>query len=82
MISEVEVIERTAQPYVGIKAHGLVGPTAFLLKWAEEHNLTWDVTQTPEGERWGARLEIYETDPATEPDLNKWTTQLAFRLLG
>jgi effector-binding domain-containing protein len=61
---------------------GLVGPTTFLLKWAGEQNLTWDVTQTPEGERWGARLEIYETDPATEPDLNKWTTQLAFRLLG
>jgi hypothetical protein len=61
---------------------GLVGPTAFLLKWAGEQNLTWDVTQTPGGERWGSRLEIYETDPAVEPDMTKWTTQLAFRLLG
>jgi effector-binding domain-containing protein len=61
---------------------GLFGATASLLKWAEEQNLTWDVTQTPAGERWAARLEIYETDPVTEPDMAKWTTQLAFRLLG
>jgi effector-binding domain-containing protein len=59
---------------------GLLGATASLLKWAKEHNLTWDVRQAPDGERWGARLEIYETDPVTEPDMSKWTTQLAFRL--
>jgi len=59
---------------------GLFGATAALLKWADEHNLTWDVRQAPDGERWGARLEIYETDPALEPDMSKWTTQLAFRL--
>ena len=31
-------------------------------------------------ERWGSRLEIYLTDPAQEPDLSKWVTQLAIRL--
>jgi effector-binding domain-containing protein len=61
---------------------GLFGATTSLLKWAEEQYLTWDVTQTPAGDRWAARLEIYETDPVTEPDMTKWTTQLAFRLLG
>lgn len=61
-------------------ADGLLGATAALLKWAKEHNLTWDVRQAPDGERWGARLEIYETDPVVEPDMSKWTTQLAFRL--
>jgi effector-binding domain-containing protein len=61
---------------------GLLGATASLLKWAEEQNLTWDTRPAPDGERWGARLEIYETDPATEPDMSKWTTQLAFRLAG
>lgn len=61
---------------------GLLGATASLLKWADEQNLAWDVRQTPEGERWVARLEIYETDPAVEPDMTKWTTQLAFRLSG
>jgi hypothetical protein len=32
------------------------------------------------GDRWGARLEFYLTDPAEEPDMSKWQTQLAFRL--
>jgi hypothetical protein len=31
---------------------------------------------------WGARLEIYESDPAQEPDMDKWVTDLAFRLAG
>lgn len=61
---------------------GLLGATASLLTWAAERNLSWDVSQAPDGERWAARLEIYETDPAVEPDMAKWTTQLAFRLSG
>jgi hypothetical protein len=36
----------------------------------------------PDGDRWGARLEIYESDPAQEPDMDKWVTDLAFRLAG
>jgi effector-binding domain-containing protein len=59
---------------------GLFGATVALLDWAKQQNLTWDVSQTEDGDRWGARLEIYETDPAVEPDMTKWTTQLAFRL--
>ena len=59
---------------------GPAGATAALLAWAEKHHLTWDMTPTPDGDRWGARLEIYETDPSIEPDMSKWTTQLAFRL--
>lgn len=59
---------------------GLADATAELLDWAAEQGLTWDLTATGEGERWGARLEIYETDPAAEPDMEKWVTELAFRL--
>jgi effector-binding domain-containing protein len=59
---------------------GLADATASLLQWAQDEGLAWDVLQTPDGQRWGARLEIYETDPAAEPDMSKWTTQLAFRL--
>jgi len=59
---------------------GLYDATRALLDWAGERNLTFDVSPGPEGERWAARLEIYETDPAVEPDMTKWTTQLAFRL--
>jgi effector-binding domain-containing protein len=61
---------------------GLVGAITSLREWARLEGLTWDMTDSPEGERWAARLEIYETDPAVEPDLANWTTQLAFRLAG
>jgi effector-binding domain-containing protein len=59
---------------------GLIDVVASLRSWASQEGLTWDMTNTEDGERWGARLEIYETDPAVEPDMTKWTTQLAFRL--
>jgi len=59
---------------------GLADATEALLNWADEHGLTWDVRATEDGDRWGARLEFYESDPAREPDMNQWVTQLAFRL--
>ena len=58
----------------------LVGPTAALLDWAAEHGLQWDMTVGDDGERWGARLEFYLTDPDQQPDMTKWETQLAFKL--
>ncbi len=59
---------------------GLMAATEQLLEWAREQDLHFDTTDTPNGERWGARLEIYHTDPRQEPDPAKWTTDLAFRL--
>jgi hypothetical protein len=38
------------------------------------------VSDSPVGERWGCRLEIYHTDPLEQPDMNAWRTELAFRL--
>ncbi len=58
----------------------LVDVTARLLAWVREHGLEWDVSASDEGERWGCRLEVYHTDPAEEPDLRKWETDLVFRL--
>lgn len=58
----------------------LIDVTAALLAWADQRGLAWDAADTPAGRRWGARLEIYHTNPMEEPDLNKWTTELAFRL--
>jgi effector-binding domain-containing protein len=58
----------------------LLGVTAELLSWAEERNLEWDVSDTPAGQRWGCRLEVLKTNPADEPDINKWETELVFRL--
>jgi len=58
----------------------LVAATAYLQEWAAARGLKWDMTQSPAGERWGCRLENYLSDPAVEPDLTKWVTELAFRL--
>jgi effector-binding domain-containing protein len=59
---------------------GLVEATTALLDWAARQGLAWDVTETPEGQRWGCRLEVYKTDPAEQPDMGKWETELLFRL--
>jgi len=61
---------------------GLIGATKALMDWAAEQGMTWDMSPTEAGERWGCRLESYLTDPSEEPDMNKWETQLAFRLAG
>jgi effector-binding domain-containing protein len=58
----------------------LAGATKDLLDWAAGQDLTWDMTPGESGDRWGSRLEFYLTDPAQEPDMSKWHTQLAFRL--
>ena len=54
--------------------------TGRLLAWGDETGVVWDVIDTPSGSRWGCRLELYLTDPAEEPDMNRWVTRLAFRL--
>jgi effector-binding domain-containing protein len=59
---------------------GLEKATAELLQWAETQGLRWYMNDSPAGERWGCRLEIYHTDPLEQPDMNAWRTELAFRL--
>jgi effector-binding domain-containing protein len=58
----------------------LIDATAALLDWGTAQDLTWDRSNGAEGERWGARLEFYLTDPTDEPDMNNWETELAFRV--
>jgi effector-binding domain-containing protein len=59
---------------------GLYDATARLLQWGDEQGLKWDMTRTGTSERWGARIEFYDTDPNEEPNPDKWLTELAFRL--
>jgi effector-binding domain-containing protein len=59
---------------------GLARATGELLGWATGQGLKWDMSPGARGEHWGSRLEIYLTDPGQEPDMDKWETQLAFRL--
>jgi effector-binding domain-containing protein len=58
----------------------LVPAVRDLLEWAQQEGLTWDKQDSPEGERWGCRLEIYPVNPAEQPDPAKWETELVFRL--
>jgi effector-binding domain-containing protein len=57
---------------------GLRAATGQLLGWAADEGLVFDVTDTERGERWGCRLEIYET--TEPPEMSRWHTQLALRL--
>jgi hypothetical protein len=50
----------------------LVDVTTALLNWAAEQGLAWDMSENAEGDRWGCRLEVYNTNPAEEPDPDKW----------
>ena len=59
----------------------LMAATAALLKWAEARGLSWDVSQGHDREKWGCRVEFYLTNPAEQPDMTQWQTELAFRLV-
>lgn len=58
----------------------LMAVTAVLLDWGQRQGLPWDVTPTPEGEVWGARLEVLLTDPVEQPDRHRWEPALLIRL--
>ncbi|TCO61007.1 GyrI-like domain-containing protein [Actinocrispum wychmicini] len=58
----------------------LIDVTAQLLVWAAAQGLSWDMTATDGGERWGCRLEQLLTNPSVQPDMSKWETRLQFRL--
>ena len=45
-----------------------------------EYGLRFAKEDTPAGEVWDSRLEVYSTDPAVEPDMTKWETTLLFKL--
>ena len=42
--------------------------------------MRWDAEESPAGAIFASRLEIYHTDPMTEPDPRKWETELLFKL--
>jgi effector-binding domain-containing protein len=67
------VVVRHVGPY-----DGLVATNAALQQWAQEHGITLDSWDTPEGTAWRARVEHYLTNPATEPDPAKWEVDVAY----
>jgi hypothetical protein len=59
---------------------GLVDAVGRLFEWAADRDLVFDAHDTPAGSVWGGRTETLLTDPVTEPDLDAWDTEIAFRL--
>jgi effector-binding domain-containing protein len=70
--------------YVTTLHHGhpdqLVDVTGALLSWAATEGLTFDRHDTEAGDAWAGRFEFYLTDPAEQPDMAEWDTELAFKL--
>ena len=81
---EVRVGELPAGRYLETTFHGhpdgLLQATGDLLAYADAQGLTFDSTDSPQGERWAARLEYYLSDPDEEPDMTQWDTTLSFKL--
>ena len=59
---------------------GLLDETTRLLAWADDEGLTFDHHDSPAGDAWASRLELYHTDPTVEPDMSRWRTELLFKL--
>lgn len=64
--------------YTGV-ANGIAGNAA-LIGWAQERGITWDRWDTSQGDAFCARVETELTDPADEPDMAKWETEVAIKL--
>jgi effector-binding domain-containing protein len=61
---------------------GLVSATAQFLDWAKQNHVAWQTTLKDNVEWWEGRVEFYITDPASEPDPQKWQTELAFLVVN
>lgn len=76
--------ELPAGRYVSLSYTGpydnLMTVTAMLVGWAKEKNILFDATETPEGDIFVSRLEIYHNNPDDEPDPEKWHTTLLFKI--
>lgn len=70
--------------FVTLRWHGhpdkLEAATGMLIGWVRLTQQPLDMEERPDGDHFACRLEIYETDPAEEPDMDKWVTELAFKL--
>lgn len=64
--------------YTGVQ-NGIAANAA-LLDWGARQGIIWQKWATAHGDAWGARIESYLTDPATEPDPAQWATEVAIRL--
>ncbi|WP_055049022.1 GyrI-like domain-containing protein [Devosia sp. A16] len=59
---------------------GLYQANVALGEWLGKQGMAHPMPEQVPGEYEAALLEIYHTDPAAEPDPQKWETEVAFRL--
>lgn len=59
---------------------GLQAATASLKSWAASRGIR--LSASPDETEWTSRIEIYLTDPAAEPDPERWITDLAILVQG
>lgn len=81
---QVEFGTLPAGRFVTVRWHGhpdqLEAVTAMLIGWVRLTERPLDVDERADGDHFACRLEIYETDPAEQPDMDQWWTELAFKL--
>jgi len=70
--------------FVSLSWHGhpdkLEPVTGMLIGWLRLTQQALDMEERADGDHFVCRLEIYETNPGDEPDMDKWVTELAFKL--
>ena len=57
-----------------------LGANRMIRQWVTDQGLVLDAQDTPEGEAFAARCEMYITDPRTERRKTRWIVRLAFLL--
>ncbi len=65
--------------YTGtVRGKGLMKATGALLDWLDKNGHRLASRKIDQEVWWQARYEFYVTDPALEPDMHKWQTELRF----
>lgn len=59
---------------------GLVSANGIVQDYARSNKLNFKMRSGKLGEEFVGRFELYETDPATEPDKSKWRTDVQYLL--
>jgi effector-binding domain-containing protein len=58
----------------------LMDVTALLIGWAKQKGIVWDAKETPQGDTFTSRFELYPNGPMDEPDPAKWETQIFIKI--
>lgn len=58
----------------------LLDANAVLIGWARQTGIEWDMETKADGDHFGCRLEVYNTDPAAETDASKWETEVLIKM--